>query len=286
MIIAHEKFLVIDVETTGLDTAADRVVQLGLAVFEDGKCLNRGSVLFNPGIPIPEAAREVHGVDDRRVARCPPFANFVDRLRVHVDSAPLIVGFNCLNFDVPLIDNELARADADWRLPVSKILDVRPFVDWQHRDHRHRTLEAVCGHYALKPVGGKAHAADVDVQMTGELLLSMCQRGLVSADSATALTESLRLKAVVDAEFGQWSYWVYRDRKTQRLRLGAGKHCGQLLADVPKAYLGYLLTNITDLGDETRRVFENARAGRVKNELQRPLLETRDEAADVEWGGW
>jgi DNA polymerase III subunit epsilon len=64
---------VIDVETTGVNTASDRVVQIAtLRVEPDGRSDLR-SALINPGVPIPAEATAIHGISDADVADEPPF---------------------------------------------------------------------------------------------------------------------------------------------------------------------------------------------------------------------
>ena len=59
----------IDVETTGLKTYSDRIVELSiLKVSPDGKQEYK-SHRVNPGIPIPAEATTIHGITDADVAR-------------------------------------------------------------------------------------------------------------------------------------------------------------------------------------------------------------------------
>lgn len=65
--------LIVDVETTGLDTTADRIIELGLVAFEfDGAGIVYGvdpkrEWFEDPGLPIPPEAREITGITDEMV---------------------------------------------------------------------------------------------------------------------------------------------------------------------------------------------------------------------------
>ena len=65
---------VLDLETTGLDPSADRIVEIGiLLAMPDGTtqpCIQR----IDPQRPIPPEATAIHGIGDADVAGCPPFA--------------------------------------------------------------------------------------------------------------------------------------------------------------------------------------------------------------------
>src|SRR5262249_8734368 len=63
----------LDVETTGRDPSTDRVVEVGIAVGRGGDVIARYNWLINPGMPIPEEARQVHGIRDDDVRESPRF---------------------------------------------------------------------------------------------------------------------------------------------------------------------------------------------------------------------
>src|ERR1700712_2485298 len=58
---------VIDFETTGFDPQLDRVVEVGVVCFERGEVSKRVNWLIQPGMAIPEAAMNVHGITDAMV---------------------------------------------------------------------------------------------------------------------------------------------------------------------------------------------------------------------------
>jgi DNA polymerase-3 subunit epsilon len=283
VLIKESDFVTFDTETTGVDTEKDRIIEFGAAIYEAGTMTSRGHVYFNPGMPIPIESTKIHRITDARVANKPGFETFVDRLKKKFDSVGLISGFNCLGFDLPLLASELARVGCEWR-PSTPVLDVKTFVDWYHRGERPRTQEAISRIYGVH-ADGSLHSAAVDSQLTGQLLYAMIDAGKIPDDVDEALAVQARYKAIIDKEFEDWSYWIYRCRETRRLRMGAGKHCGKLVTEVPKSYIGYLL-NLDDLHDGARAVMRDAHAGKIQNELQQPMISTPEDKGDKGWGGW
>lgn len=292
-ILDIDETLAFDIESTGLDTKNDRIVEFGSAVFKGGKVLWRGRALVNPGVEIPDEARAVHKIGNERVANCPPFSELLPRIQKKFDECPLLVGYNCLSFDVPMLNAEAARAGSDWRVPVDKVIDLQVFVNWFHRGERPRKLEVIASRlYDVHPSEGSAHSAAVDTQMTGELLMAMVKKGVIPSTLEACLEDQARYHTIIEQEFRDWGPWIYRCRKTQRLRMGAGKNCGSLLSEVPKTFFSWALGNVSDLPEAAKVAFEAARDGKVQDEIQRTMLETAtsdakaEEEDDVSWGGW
>lgn len=68
-----------DLETTGVDTAKDRIVEISMVkVMPDGEEIVKTRKI-NPGIHIPEEATAIHGITDEDVKDCPTFAQIAGR---------------------------------------------------------------------------------------------------------------------------------------------------------------------------------------------------------------
>lgn len=79
------RYAAFDVETTGLDSAKDRVVELGLLLFRfdpEGAIVEDGqlSSLVNPEGSIPESATAIHGITDLDVSQAPFFGELAEEL--------------------------------------------------------------------------------------------------------------------------------------------------------------------------------------------------------------
>lgn len=96
-----------DVESTGLEPAQDRIVEI--AIIRPGEPEPLMYERFNPGMPIPAAASAVHGIRDADVAESPPFASRAAEIQTLLEGATLI-GFGSRRFDTLMLDAELRRA--------------------------------------------------------------------------------------------------------------------------------------------------------------------------------
>jgi len=153
-----------DLETTGINIATDRIVEISIAKILPGGDKEIKTKLINPTIPIPIESSAVHGITDADVADKPTFKEVAKELSNFIEECDL-GGFNSNKFDVPLLAEEFLRADVDF--DVSK----RSLVDVQNIFHKmeQRTLSAAYHFYCNKSLEN-AHSAEADTLATYEIL--------------------------------------------------------------------------------------------------------------------
>lgn len=115
----------IDTETTGLDPKSERLIEIGVVLGQGGEVLERKGWLVNPGIPIPQAATDVHGITDEEVADKPSFAEIVPELLAYLDGR-IAAAYNAA-FDRAFVVAELERANVDVSMGP---LAIRAGIDW------------------------------------------------------------------------------------------------------------------------------------------------------------
>ena len=162
-------FAALDLETTGIDPATARIVELALLVDEgDGRVRDLYAGLVDPGpeVEIPPGASAVHGITRDRLAaeQAPPAAEVLPTVRAHLLELaaagwPVVI-YNA-TYDWPLLAAELARLDPPSTLPDCALID--PLVLDRSVDRYRkgkRTLEAACQVYDV--VLDDAHSARAD----------------------------------------------------------------------------------------------------------------------------
>jgi DNA polymerase-3 subunit epsilon len=159
-----------DLETTGLNTTSDRIIELALIrVSPQGDVLERVR-RFNPGIPIPPEATEIHGITDADVADEPPFSATARSLLELLDNCDL-AGFNIRRFDIPLLLAEFKRAGVPFSAQGRRLIDAQTIF---HRQEP-RDLSAAARFY-LGREHREAHTALGDIRTSAAVLSAQLER--------------------------------------------------------------------------------------------------------------
>ena len=113
-----------DLETTGVDTARDRIVEISMIkIMPDGEEITRTRRL-NPGMPIPAEATAVHGITDEDVKDAPTFAQVARSLEQFIRGCDFRrIQLN--RFDLPVLVEEFLRAGVDVNLKRRRFIDVQ-----------------------------------------------------------------------------------------------------------------------------------------------------------------
>ncbi len=116
-----------DSETTGLDTGKARMIQLGAVRVVHGTVARDQyfDELIDPGEPIPDESRAIHGISDADVAGARGFAEVVADFDAWRGDAVLI-GY-ASGFDLAMLKREKELAGIEWTPP--RCLDVRFLVN-------------------------------------------------------------------------------------------------------------------------------------------------------------
>ncbi len=154
-----------DLETTGVDTSRDRIVEISLAkIMPDGEEIVR-TRRINPTIPIPAEASAIHHITDDDVKDCPTFRQIAKSLKDFMEGCDF-GGFNSNRFDLPLLVEEFMRAGVDINFRNRKYIDVQNIF---HKKEE-RTLVAAYRFYCNKELGDAAHGVEADTMATYEVL--------------------------------------------------------------------------------------------------------------------
>lgn len=222
---------VIDTETTGLDPAVDRVVEIAaveMSLADGAWSIGAGAVSFvNPRRPIPPEASAVHHILDADVAAAPDMLEAIDKVLPVTwrDSVDLVAAHNA-RFDLSFLP---MLKEKRWIDTYRCALHVWPDAP----RHNNCTLFYWLG--CPRPAEVRAHSALFDAHVTAHLLSRLLEN--LTVDDLLKLSTKLVVL------------------KTCRF----GKHSGALWMDVPLDYLQWA----------SRQDFDPDVAFTVKHEIQR-----------------
>lgn len=216
-----------DLETTGTNIANDRIVEISiLKIFPNG---NRESLTLrvNPGVPIPAEASSVHGIYDADVADEPVFKEIATRIHEMIQGCDL-AGFNSDRFDIPLLAEEMLRAEIDFDLKSVSMVDVQTIF---HKKER-RTLEAAYKFYCDKDLTD-AHSAEADTLATYEVLEAQLDKYPDLENDIKWLAEFSSHK-----HFADFAGFIAYDDDGKEI-FTFGKHKGKLVENILDKEPGY-----------------------------------------------
>lgn len=191
-LLAGQRIIVVDVETTGFNAANDSIVDIACVTIDDGVITDAWSSLVQAGRPVPTEATRVHGITDAMLASAPLPSAVALPFRERCGDTMLAI--HNASFDLPFLDALLRRHGAD---PL-----FNPIID---------TLGLARGLFGQGGNGlgeltrrlgitlSNAHRAEGDARATAELLLLLApkweaEKGAQSlAELAAASQDAIRL---------------------------------------------------------------------------------------------
>ena len=216
-----------DLETTGIDVARDRIVEISiLKIFPNGNKESK-TWLVNPTINIPVQSIAVHGITNEKVANEPTFKELASQVYNMIKDSDL-AGYNSDRFDIPLLAEELLRAEVDFDMKNRVSVDVQTIF---HKKEE-RTLSAALRFYCNQTLEN-AHSAAADTEATYEILKAQLDRYTDLENDMKALSEYTTRKKSVD-----FAGFIALNEDGKEI-FTFGKHKGALVDDVVDREPGY-----------------------------------------------
>jgi len=160
--------VVFDLETTGLDLAKARIIQISyIKVYPDGS-EERDNKLINPEEPIPPFITQLTGVSDEDVKDKPTFKELAAKLAKTFTGCDF-AGFNSNGYDIPLLAEEFLRAGIDFDFSKCRMIDAMNIFRKMERRNLTSAYKFYCGRKMEEDF--EAHRADQDTEATYRVLM-------------------------------------------------------------------------------------------------------------------
>lgn len=245
-----------DLETTGIEVAKDRIVEIAIfKVYPNGNKESK-TWLVNPTIPIPAQSTAVHGITNEKVANEPTFKELSSQIYAMIKDSDL-AGFNSDRFDIPLLAEELLRAEVDFDMKNRVSVDIQTIF---HKKEE-RTLSAAYKFYCNQTLEN-AHSAEADTMATYEILKAQLDRYEDLENDIKSLSEFTTRKKSVD-----FAGFIALNDKGQEI-FTFGKHKGALVDEVfdkEPGYFGWIQN--ADFPLYTKKVLTAIKLKKLNNKL-------------------
>jgi DNA polymerase III subunit epsilon len=165
------QFVALDLETTGLSAATDRIVEIAAVRFgESGETVDSFQSLVNPELPVSPGAYAVHRLSDQVLAHAPPAREVLPEFLTFLGDpgSSALVAHNA-SFDAGFLGSELNRAGLD--VPAHSLYDTLALSRARLPMLLSHRLDSVARHFGLDPAG--AHRAMADTLLVKEIWLRL-----------------------------------------------------------------------------------------------------------------
>lgn len=245
-----------DLETTGTNISKDRIVEISiLKIFPNGNKESK-TWLVNPEMQIPQEVIAVHGISNEKVANEPTFKQLSKEIYQLIKDSDL-AGFNSDRFDIPLLAEEMLRADVDFDMKNMVSVDVQTIF---HKMEK-RTLGAAYQFYCNKNLDD-AHSAEADTNATYEVLLAQLERYPELENNVKKLSEFTTRKQALD-----FAGFIAKDKAGEPI-FTFGKHKNKKVDEVLEkepGYFGWILN--ADFPLYTKKVLTQLKLNKLNNKL-------------------
>ena len=163
------RFVVFDIETTGLSPSVDRITEIGAVAVENGAVTGTFQTFVNPGMPIPQKIVALTGITDEMVAGAPGEAEAVAAFLEFAGSVPLVA--HNANFDCGFIRVAARRAKLSFE---NTYIDTVPICRSLFPELKSVKLDLVAAHLGLGRFNH--HRADEDARVLAGIFTALLSR--------------------------------------------------------------------------------------------------------------
>ncbi len=143
-----QKFISIDLETTGLDSKKDSIIEVGLILFDIDQEIERYSSLVFYDKKLSGVVKRITNIDESELLKAPKIDEVLEKIKEYYDEDVIVVGHN-IDFDLAFLQEagldmaELKKIDS-WYLASILIFNIKSYsleylsrmIRWEYNAHR------------------------------------------------------------------------------------------------------------------------------------------------------
>jgi DNA polymerase-3 subunit epsilon len=205
----QEVFVCLDCESTGLDTANDRIVEIAVTRFTFDKILYSYETLVDPECPIPQVSQDIHNISQEMIQGKPKIAEVLPALLKMIEGH-ILMGHG-IGFDIALIAAEAKRAQIPAKIQQAPFIDTLRLARL-YGESPINSLDMLRQHFNIEAQG--AHRAMSDVMVNIEVFKYLSKPFKTTEEVLKVLQKPIKLRA-----------------------MPLGKHKGRKFDEIPLEYL-------------------------------------------------
>lgn len=171
-------FVVLDLETTGLSTRHDRIIQFGAVKVEKGTQIGKKNILINPRRKLDQKIIDITDITNEMLEGKPTIEEVLPEIVEFVKGAILVT--HNASFDFGFLNEELKRCN----MPIltNPVIDTLALSRYLFPNNRNHRLGTLCRNMEVKYDENEAHRADYDAIVLNEvwqpMLAVLCKDNL------------------------------------------------------------------------------------------------------------
>jgi DNA polymerase III epsilon subunit family exonuclease len=223
-----QEFVVLDVETTGLQASRQRIIEIAIARFSDGVAASLWESLCNPERRVPGYITKLTRIDNDMVAEAPKFAEIAAEVVERLNGA-VVIGHN-VEFDLGFLNEELKRAGQSPL--VNERVDTLALASRLVPGLRKPTLSAVAQRLGITAGSRTRHRAGPDASLTGAVAVALIEQAI---DAGFRSVDDLKSIARPETR-----------RPRERMPRASSVVDRSLLSDIPRAPGVYIMRDANE----------------------------------------
>ena len=192
------KYVVLDLETTGLNCYYDRIIEFGAVKVEHGIVTESMDILIDPERPLPKRIVEITNITDKMLEGQPKITEALPKILNFIGDAILVT--HNASFDFSFLQHALMRCN----MPImnNAVIDTLPLSRYLFPESRSHTLGSLCRNMDVVYDEDSAHRADYDAKVLNDVwqpmlvLLTKKNHHLTHAELAKLETPKSLLKHI------------------------------------------------------------------------------------------
>lgn len=187
LLLFPETYIVIDIETTGLDTEFDEIIEISAVKYQNLIEIDQFNTLVKPTEEIDDFITNLTGITNDMLKNAPTIDDVILKFYNFIGS-DLLVGYN-VNFDINfLYDNLIEHSSNSLKNSFVDVMRLSKHLLPQLSNHKLETVSKHFGHSSIK------HRAIDDCYVCNDCLISLKKLVLSNHNSLEEFYEELKLK--------------------------------------------------------------------------------------------